>query len=114
MTTRKRKDDEMLIWLIVGGIFTLFLIGIDIWYSSYSQMALMGRTALYIAHAFLAGLWAIAMKKFDDPNYEVVRKYIVYVAVIISLTIGIHHALNVEDKQVLIDSHENATKDSAK
>lgn len=114
ITQNKRKDDEMTIWLAVGGIFTLFMLGIDIWYSSIHAMSLIAGIGVRFLHAILAFLWIVVMVKFTDPNYDYLRKWVLYLAVIISLIVGIHHASVREDKQVLIDSHENALKDSIK
>lgn len=110
----KKRDDEKLIWLIVGGIFTVALIGIDLGYSSYPEMATALKWLLYIGHAALAFLWLLVMVNFKDPNFDYLRKYTLYVAIGLILIVGIHHATSVEDKQVIIDSRENATKDTLK
>lgn len=106
----KKRDDEKGQWLAVGILFTGFLIAIDIWYSSYGQMADFARWLMYIAHAALGFTWVVAMVQFKDPGYDVIRKYIVFVSVVLSLVVGIHHAVAREDKQVIIDSKENAAK----
>lgn len=108
--TAKTKDDELLVWVIVGGIFTIFLLIIDFFYSSINEMALIARIGIWVGHAILSFLWVISIAKWKDPNYEIIRKLVVYTAVILGLIIGIHHALSVEDKQVIIDSTENAPK----
>ena len=110
MSNIKKRDDEKAQWLIVGILFTVTLLGIDFWYSSYSQMAGVVKVILYIAHTILAVLWLVAMVKFKDPNYEVARKYIVYLAVLLSLIVAIHHATVKEDKHVIIDSRENSLR----
>ena len=110
MANEKNRDDEKASWLIIGILFTGALLAIDIWYSSYSQMALIAKVLLGIAHGALVFMWFIVMIKFNDPVYDVVRKYIVYLCVILALIVGIHHATVREDKQVIIDSHENSLK----
>jgi disulfide bond formation protein DsbB len=112
MANEKKRDDEKGQWLAVGILFTGFLIGLDIWYSSYSQMAGMARWGLYVAHIILAFAWVIAMVKFKDPAYDVVRKFIVGFSILLSLIIGIHHATTVEDKAVIDDSNK-AKQESA-
>jgi hypothetical protein len=106
MSNQKTRDDEKGQWLIVGILFTGFLLGIDTWYSSYSQMAGFARMLLYVAHGVMAFLWWVAMIKFKDPNYDVVRKYIVGLSVLLALIIGIHHAVTIEDKAVIDDSNK--------
>jgi len=110
MTATKQKDDELLIWVIVGSIFTIFLLVIDFFYSSVGGMALVAKICIGIGHAILAYLWVVSLANWKDPNYDVIRKCVVYVAVILALIVGIHHATSREDKQVIIDSHENAAK----
>lgn len=105
-----KKDGELSSWLIVGGLFTAILIFIDIRYSSFGLMSLWLRIPLFIAHAAVIGLWVAEMMHFNDPNYDLLRRIVVILSVILSLTVGIHHSLAVEDKQVIIDSKENATK----
>ena len=106
------KDDEKLIWLIIGFLFTGALIGMDIYYSSFSQMSGALMWIVSILHLFLVAAWVIAMVKFNDPNYEATRKIVVGLCVILGLIVGIHHATSREDKQVIIDSKEAAAKDT--
>lgn len=101
----RKKDDELLIWLIVGFIFTGTLIGVDIWYSSFHEMAkLYGWAVLFLHFILLAG-WIGTLVKFYDPNYDWLRKFVCVLSIILVLMVGIHHATIVEDKQVIIDSH---------
>jgi hypothetical protein len=110
MPNNKMKDDEKRNWLIIGILFTGFLLAIDICYSSFGLMAGIAKVLLGIAHAVLAILWVTVMAKFKDPNFDFIRKYVVYLSVTLALIIGIHHAVAREDKQVIIDSHENSLK----
>lgn len=105
-----RKDDEKKIWLIVGVLFTGFLIGIDIGYSSFGEMAKILLGIISFLHLIVVALWVLVMTKFTDPNYDGARKLLVWICVVITLIVGIHHATSIEDKQVIIDSHENANK----
>lgn len=110
----KKRDDEKLHWLLAGGIFTVTLILFDIFYSSISEMATVLRWLVYIAHAALILLWLLVMVNFNDPNFDYLRKYTMYLAVGLILLVGIHHATSVEDKQVIIDSNEAKVKDTIK
>jgi disulfide bond formation protein DsbB len=110
MSVQKKRDDEKAQWLIVGILFTGFLLVIDIFYSSFGEMAGIAKVLLGIAHAALAVMWIAVMVKFNDPKYDIVRKYVVGLSVVLSLIIGIHHAVVKENKQVLIDSHENSLR----
>lgn len=106
MTTQnKRKDDELEVWAIVGGVFTLFLLIIDFFYSSVNQMAGIARIAIWIGHGLVSFGWIISLAKWKDPAYDDVRKGVVYLCIVLSIVIGIHHATVREDKQVLEDSH---------
>lgn len=111
---KKPKDDERLIWLIVGGIFTALLIFIDFGYSSVNEMSLLGKVGIRAGHAIISLVWVAVMYKFKDPNYDYFRIWLVVVTVVLAGTIALHHSLNVEDAQVIIDSHENAAKDTIK
>lgn len=110
MTNQKKRDDEKRNWLIVGILFTGLLIGFDFGYSSYSEMAGIAKVLLGIGHGALVFMWFIVMIKFNDPNFDVYRKYVAGLAVALTLIIGIHHAVVKEDKQVLIDSKENSLR----
>lgn len=105
-----KKDDEMSKWLIGGAIFTLTMLGIDWFYSSFELMHPVIRWSLYVVHAIVSLMWMITFAKFKDPDYDFVRQLIVIVTVLVSLGVGVHHATAREDKQVIIDSKENAAK----
>lgn len=104
------KHDEKLIWLIVGFLFTGALIGMDIYYSSFGQMSNGLQWVVGALHVGLVVAWITAIVKFTDPKYDVARKIVVGLCVVLGLIVGIHHATSVEDKQVIIDSKENAVK----
>lgn len=111
MTTRtKKKDDELLVLSIVGGLFTLFLIGFDLWYSSISEMSVIAQVVIWGAQIVLAALWVVVFAKWKDPNYDYIRKPVCYVALILAIVVGVHHGVTREDNQVIIDSKENAVK----
>lgn len=111
MTTQnKKRDDEVLMWAIGGGIFTAFMIIIDWFYSSFDQMPSIVVFLLYFVHGFISLLWIISFAKWKDPNYDVVRKCIVFLCLSVAFCVGVHHSVSREDKQVLIDSKENAAK----
>ena len=105
-----RKDTEKRDWLIVGGFFTAALIGMDIFYSSFGQMSNALQWIVAGLHLGLIAAWVTVMVKFNDPNYDVARKIVVWGCVVIALIVGIHHATSKEDKQIIIDSRENAAK----
>jgi len=110
MTTQnKKRDDELKVWIIVGAIFTIFLLIIDFFYSSVNSMAFVARMVIWIGHAALSLGWIISIAKVADPAYDDVRKGVVYLCMVLSLIIGIHHATTVEDKQVIEDSEKNKT-----
>jgi len=109
-TRTKKKDDEMLAWLLVGILFTAFLIIIDFGYSSVNDMSKIARLGIWVGHGLLSALWVATIAYFKDPNYDYFRKAATIVALLLAFTIGLHHALNREDKQVIIDSKENAAK----
>lgn len=110
----KKRDDEKLHWLLVGVLFTAFLLFIDWKYSSVSEMVPVVRWIVYIGHAALILLWLLVMVNFKDPNFDYLRKCTFVVAVGLSLLVGIHHATSREDKQVIIDSNEAKAKDTLK
>lgn len=111
MTTQnKRKDDELEKWAIGGGVFTIFLLIIDFFYSSVNEMALLARICIWIGHALISGGWIISFAKWKDPAFDDVRKVVVYLCIVLSIIIGIHHSTVKEDQQVLIDSKQNAAK----
>lgn len=111
MTTQnKRKDDELEVWVIVGGFFTLVLIGVDLFYSSLNEMAKIAKISLGIGHLCVLVGWVISLINWKDPNWDDARKIVVALCVMLMFVIGIHHAVVVENEQVIIDSKENAAK----
>lgn len=105
-----KQDDELSTWSIVGGLFTLFMLGIDIWYSSYGTMAVGLKWASIIVQALIGVAWVIEMFNYNDPNFEYLRKIICIGCVIVSIVVGVNHAVAREDKQVQVDSNENSNK----
>lgn len=100
----KKRDDEKAHWLIIGILFSAALLAVDFWYSSFSQMAGIVKVLIILAHCGLGLLWVGAMAKFNDPNFDGLRKVIVWLSVILILIVGIHHATVREDQQVIEDS----------
>ena len=87
-----KQDGELSIWLVVGLLFTLTLIGMDIWYSSFAEMGFF-KWIVYGLHCVLGAFVIITFIQFNDPNYDKVRKWVVYLSVVLMLIVGIHHAL---------------------
>lgn len=111
MTTQnKKKDDELLMLVIVGAIFTLTLIGLDWGYSSVNEMAPIARIGIWVGHGIVSLLWIVVLANWKNPNYDSFRKALIGVVIVLILIIGIHHAVVREDEQVIIDSQENAAK----
>lgn len=108
--TRKRKDDESLFLAIIEILFLGAFIGIDLFYSSLSLMPTALLVAVWVGKIAMAVCVVVSWVKFKDPNFDKFRVATVVLAVILALTIGIHHATAREDNQVIIDSHENAQK----
>jgi hypothetical protein len=105
-----KQDGELSTWLIVGGLFTLFMLGIDIWYSSYGAMAVGLKWSMIIVQIVIGILWVVEMLNFNNPNFEKMRQLICVLSVVVSIIVGINHAVAREDKQVLIDSQQNKDK----
>lgn len=111
MTTQnKRPDDELEIWVIVGAIFTAFLLIIDFAYSSVDEMAKIARYAIWIGHGLVSLGWILSLAKWKDPNWDDIRKGVVGLCATLAIIIAIHHATVKEDIQVQIDSKENSAK----
>lgn len=106
-TRTKKKDGELLAWLLVGGFFTIALIVVDFTYSSVNEMSKVGRAGIWVGHGLLSALWVGVLAYFKDPNYDYFRKAATIVAVILAFVIAIHHATSKEDAQVIIDSKDN-------
>ena len=105
-----KQDGELSSWLFVGGLFTLTLIGFDFWYSSFHSMEGFLKGIVIILHIAIAIGWVVEMIKFNDPNFDELRRWIAWTAIIVVLIVGLQHAFGREDKQVLIDSKANAEK----
>lgn len=106
----KKKDNELLILAIIELLFIGVYIGVDGWYSSFPLMSTGLLILIWIGRLAMAACIIITWVKFKDPNYDKYRWGVVVLAVALTLTIGIHHATSIEDKQVIIDSKENAQK----
>lgn len=107
---KKRKDDELLILTILAVLFTGVLIWMDFGYSSVSLMDHWLQAVIWICQIILAAVWVLVFAKWKDPKYDYFRKIAFYLATALMLWVGIHHATAREDKQVIIDSKENADK----
>lgn len=114
MTIQKKKDTDLLKWVILSALFVLSLSAVDIWYSSFSEMNTAIKCIVVAGHLILSILLIGSFIKFNDPEYDYLKKSVLWCVVLLIIFIGIHHATSREDKQVIIDSHENAIKDSAK
>jgi hypothetical protein len=115
MENKKKKDDENLFWFIGGGLFAAVLIVVDIWYSSYALLVKEEKLLLGLivfAHLLIIGLWIGVLIKFEDPNYDYLRKWCVYLTGATIITVCLHHSLNNENRQVLIDAENNRIRDS--
>ena len=112
MTTQKRKnDDELPVLAILGGIFTIVLICMDIWYSSINLLSVALQTSMWAAQMLLAAVWVLVFAKWKDPNYDKYRYVAFWLSVLLMLVVGIHHAVDGrEAEQIIIDSKENAAK----
>ena len=105
--------DEKLMLIVVCGLFSAVLVGIDVWYSScailFSRDTFWGVLAA-LMHLSIVLVWIWALAKYDDPNYDKLRKWLMALLVGAILIVAIHHSLVVEDEQVIIDSQQNATE----
>lgn len=105
--------DEKKMWILVGGIFAATLLCVDIWYSSWdllmSQDMTIGICAAIVHLIVLCG-WAVVLIKFEDPNWDYMRRVTIVATVAAIIIVGLHHAFHLEDQQVIIDSIENSKK----
>lgn len=107
---REKNDDELPVLAILAFLFTGVLVWMDFKYSSIGDMHVIAKAFVWMGHIVLAAIWVLVFAKWKDPKYDYFRKIAFYLATGLMLWVGIHHATSVEDKQVIIDSKENATK----
>jgi hypothetical protein len=107
---KKRKDDEFPVLTALAGLFTGLLIWMDFSYSSIGIMPIALQAIVWLGQIGLAAIWVLVFGKWQDPNYDKYRHVAFILAAILILWVGIHHATSREDKQVIIDSKENAAK----
>lgn len=105
-----KKDGEKLAWVIAEIIFIGLYIFVSGWYSSYSKMATGLQVLVWVGRIAMVVCVLTSWVKFKNPNFDIYRKATVGIAIVLSLIIGIHHSVNREDTQVIIDSHENSLK----
>lgn len=111
MTKRtKAKDDEILVLTVLAIVFTGVLVWMDFKYSSIAEMALGVQWLCWGGQIVLAATWVLVFGNWEDPNFDKWRKVAFGLSCVLMLWVGIHHATSVEDKQVIIDSKENAAK----
>lgn len=110
--TREKKDDELGMIVLVGGIFTIALIAVDIWYSDWKLMfrgwaMIVGILVLW-GHLASIVTWSIVLAYYTDPAYDKYRKWLLVLLVAtLALVAGVRSASN-ELKSVLNDA--NAAK----
>lgn len=109
--TKEKKNDELLTLAVIELLFMGAYIGVSGWYSSLSLMPTGLLVAVWIGRLAMTVCIIVTWLKFKDPNYDKYRWGVVILAAALSLTIGIHHATVKEDKQIIIDSKENASND---
>jgi hypothetical protein len=80
---KKKKDDELTIWLVVGGIFSLvFLIcEVAVFINFWKELHWLVITGAFILTLALGLAWRIVQVEFKDPNYDYWRKINVAIAV---------------------------------
>lgn len=103
------KNDKVY-WIIAELIFIALYVYISGWYTSYPVMETWLKVIVWIMRIGAVGCIVISWLNITDPNYEKYRRVTVMLLVALSLIIALHHSLNREDNQVLIDSKENAVK----
>jgi len=103
----KKKDDEKLSMILVGGVFGLALIAVDIFYADWWQAITIVKLAAIVLHAVIVFLWLYVFATFNDPNKEWYRKALVYLTICVLIAVCLHKALNTETKQVQIDADKN-------
>lgn len=109
-----RKDDELPVLTILGILFTGLLVYMDFKYSSIGKMHIALQAVAWLGQIGLAAIWVIVFGKWQDPKYDKYRQIAFVLVSALILWVGIHHATAREDNQVIIDSRENALKDSTK
>lgn len=77
--TTKRKDDELPVLILVNGLFTAALLGVDIFYSNWHGMFVdwyVGVAAI-VFHLASTLAWYIVLANWQDPNFDGARKWLV-------------------------------------
>lgn len=97
--------------LVVGGLFTVVLLVIDLTYSNLAGMfkgeaAWLGAVWV-ILHLAIAVGWFIVISHWNDPAKNLFRVILIMMILLtIGLTLG-HRAGWLEDQQIIIDSKTN-------
>lgn len=111
MGNSPKKDNELRsVILIIGGIFTLPLVIIDLTYSNLAGMFKApdwGIAAMWVLlHVFVIVGWYYVIKYIKDPNKNFIRAFLIVMHLLaIGVTMG-HRAGWLESKQVIIDSKQ--------
>lgn len=81
---KKKKDDELTIWLVVGGIFTLvFLIcEVSVFINFWNQLSGWVIAGCIILTVLLGFSWRVVQVNFEDPNKDYWRKINILFAVV--------------------------------
>ena len=110
----QKRDDEFSVLILVNILFTLALIYVDCWYNDWDSMFKMIWPAIFagILHALVIAAWLIVVKEWQDPNFDIMRKWLLALIVATLLMVAGFRAYRNETNQVLIDSRENVVRDS--
>jgi len=108
----KKKDDELPFLVIGSAIFTIALICVDIWYSDWNTMfhskdilAMFGPIAVILHLAIISG-WIFVISKWKDPNYDYLRKMLIYVIIVTLFIVAGFRVAKNESDAVLDDSNK--------
>jgi len=102
----KDRNSELSMIVLLGGLLSLVLIGIDIWYSNWGGMWAdqpIGSLAVLI-HLVIVFCWYLTLTRWEDPNFDIARKWLIGLLFAACIGVGLYRAINNEDKQVLKDA----------
>lgn len=104
----KGDDGELSSLIVVNGIFTLALLLIDIFYKNIgSLLSSWLLVPFLILHIGVVVGWVVVIAKRNDPNFDVMRKALLFVLIGALLLLLAHRAGWVSDKMMQEEVDKN-------
>lgn len=90
---KKKKDNEISFVLVACGIFGIALLIVDFTYGNMGALLSSGlKWPFYLLHSAVIGLWVAMIALINNPNADVLRKWLIAATIATLLLVLGHRA----------------------